>query len=220
MNSNLAIGSTLLSVVAVVALAACGSADPAPTTTREVETAEALPELPRGWNPYINRAAGFTLGRPPGWAASEDGSATLFRSPDELVAMTISADRTDEALALPLARYATRTALALPGLKDVDLREPETFKGHYEGVSVKGNGRLIKSKLLERLQVIVLRRNGIVTITAVIAANAGEAQLNSNVEAGPDCGTYPILCRVRAEVDQAIEAVRTLRSRPVSAPAG
>lgn len=220
MNRSLAIGSTLVSLVAAVALAACGSDDPAPTTTtREAETAEVLPELPRGWNPYVNRAAGFSLGRPPGWEASEEGRATLFRSPDELVAMTISADRTDEAQELPLKEFATRTFSALSGLKEIEFGEPERFRSHYDGVLLEGRARRVKNRLLEKIRVIVLRREGLATISAVIFGNSGEGQLMSGVSAGPGCGTYPILCRVRFETEQAVEAVRTLRTRPVSAPA-
>ena len=184
-------------LAAVIALPGCGSGDSEPTTTveRKEEKAEQVPELPRGWEEYVNQAQGFALGRPPGWAASENGGATQFLAPDELVAMFVSADRTDEALAVSPEEYATRTMVALDGFDEVDPGEPKKFKGHYDGAVIDGTATASGSGVKQNLKVIVLQRKGVVSVTAVIASNAKQDS--------------------EGETDQAVEAVRTLRTRPI-----
>ena len=187
----------IVAVLAATLVAGCGSDDPEQTTTveRQEETAEKLPKLPRGWHEYVNRDAGFALGRPPGWAATDKGGATQFLAPDELVAMFISADRTSDALSVPADDFATRTLMALEGFEQIDPGEPKKFNGHYDGAGVEGTAIAAQSGVKQDLRVIALQREGVAAVTAVIAANAKKA--------------------ADAEVDQAVEAVRTLRTQPV-----
>jgi hypothetical protein len=188
-----------LAVAVAASLAGCGDDDDAPEpppVERRTETPEKLPKLPRGFERHVNRANGLALGRPPGWKATNRGATTLLRAPDRLVVMSLSADRTDEALAADPRELATRTFQALEGYKGtLDPSRPRPFKHRYEAFAVKGKGVAASTGVRQRLRLIVLRRKGAVVMTAVIAEN-------SEVKAP-------------AEVDQAIEALRTLRTRPV-----
>jgi hypothetical protein len=182
----------------VLAVGACGSDDgpPAPDVVRKPETAQELPKLPDGFEPYISRVNGLALGRPPGWDARDQGVATRLTAPDQLVVMSVSADRTDEAIAADPGTLAVRTFSALRGYEGaLDPSEPTPFKHRYEASEVRGEGVAADGGLRQRLRVIVLRRKGVAVVTAVIAENA---------EVG-----------AKAEVEQALEAVGTLRTRPV-----
>jgi hypothetical protein len=180
-------------------LAACGDDDDdaaPPPVERKQETAEELPKLPRGFEPHLSRANGLILGRPPGWKATNRGIATLLIAPDKLVVMSLTADRTDAALAADPRALATDTFQVLEGYKGrLDPSEPRRFKHRYEAYAVKGEGVAADTGVPQRLRLIVLRRKGATIVTAVIAENA----------------------KVKApeEVDQALEALRTLRTRPV-----
>src|SRR5688572_20394655 len=87
-----------LAALCVLAFGACGEDDEPAPPQRPRETVDKLPELPPDWKPYVNRQVGFAIGRPPGWRAEHRGGSTLLRSPDRLVAVSISADRTLEAV--------------------------------------------------------------------------------------------------------------------------
>src|SRR5688572_11472323 len=120
-------GLTALAAAFVLALGACGSDDEpqAPQVERQPETAEELPKLPRGYEPYISRVNGLALGRPPGWEARERGVATILTAPDELVVMSLSVDRTDPAVAADPRTLAVRTFSALTGYEgELDPSEP------------------------------------------------------------------------------------------------
>jgi hypothetical protein len=190
----------LATAVAALALAltACGSDDEPqpPEIERQPETAQELPNLPRGFEPEISRTNGLVFGRPPGWSVSEEGVATQLTAPDQLVVMSLTADRTDEALAGDPATLATRTFSALQGYEgELDPSEPRRFKHRYEASEVRGEGVSASTGVPQRLRVIVLERPGATVVTAVIAENARE--------------------KAPAEVDQALDTVRTLRTRPV-----
>ena len=182
----------------VLALGACGSDDEpeAPDVERLPETADELPKLPRGYEPFISRVNGIAIGRPPGWDARDRGIATRLTAPDELVVMSLSADRTDPAVAADPRTLAVRTFQALEGYEgDLDPSEPRPFKQRYQAYEVRGEGVAASTGVRQRLRVIVLRREGVAVITAVIAENAKVG--------------------ARAEVGQALDSVRTVRTRPV-----
>ncbi len=203
-----------LTVLACLALAGCGGeknaqqAGPA-TTSPKVEKPESVGGLAAGWTIERNREQGFSIGVPPGWRSGreclkgggEAPSVTILCSPDKLVTLSVSADRTNEAVEVGAAEFAART---LTGLADsYDGLEPgkvKPFKGHYDGATVSGEGRAVATRVNQEVTVVVLRRDGVANFTAVIAANA-------------DQPTVP--AQRLAE-----ESVGSLRSQPVGAPGG
>jgi hypothetical protein len=191
----------LVTVVLALAVLAtgCGDDDEAeapPEVPRRTETADKLSKLPRGFEEEISRVNGLAFGRPPGWKVAERKTSSLLRAPDELVAMSLSADRTDEAVGADPRELAVRTFQALEGYKgELDPSEPKRFKHPYEAFEVRGEGVAAATGVAQRLRVIVLKREGMTVVTVVIAENAKE--------------------KAPSEVDQALDVVRTVRTRPV-----
>ncbi len=188
----------LLFVLAVaVVTGGCGS-DDAPTPVppdRAEESADALPKLRRGFEEFVNRDAGVAFGRPPGWDATAMTAVTTLEAPDRLVAATITIDRTDDALGGDPKAFAVETAKLLPGYeKPLRPGRPKPFGEEYVGAIVDANGVAEKSGVRQRVRVVVLVRKGVAVVTAVIAANATKDS--------------------KAEEKQALEAIRTLRTRP------
>jgi hypothetical protein len=194
-------------------VAGCGEDDESspPPPPRPTETLEKLPKLPRGWKPYRSNAQGFALGLPPGWRDGrkcfsrrdrvQPGAASTICSPDRLVSVGISADRTIEAVEVPLDEFASRALTALSDSRFGGALEPggpKRFMGRYEGAHVKAVGKA-DTGVRQRIDVVVLRRDRLVTFTAVIAANAKQ----------------PTAPAVRL----AERSLRTLRSRPIAGPA-
>lgn len=175
----------------------CGTDDapgPAPVALK-TETAEKLPKLDRGYEAFTNSDAGITFGRPPGWKAAADGAVTELTAPDELIAASISIDRTNDALASSPKAFATQTAELLSGYKEpLEPSRAKTFKHHYDGAIVEAKGVAERSGVKQLVRVIVLEREGVGVITAVIAENADK--------------------EVGAEAKQALEAIGTLRTQP------
>lgn len=175
--SRLAAG---LALTICLALAACGGSDGGSTTTSSTtttapppkETRDALPDRPEEWTRFVNERGGYALLLPRGWQAERDGPQTLVRSFDRLVAISIVPDRSSAASQTPLEDYATRTADELNGFEDgFDGEGMRSFPSHYDAVDVFGTGRS-RDGVDQDVSVIVLRRDDLVTITAVIAANA------------------------------------------------
>jgi hypothetical protein len=188
----------------VFALIAGGCGDGSTTstpTTFQPEIAQALPKLPPGWKARRDGEIGYAIGIPPGWELHERGGQVLFRSPDHLVAVTLSADRNGEALTLPIGEFATRALAALPGFES-PLRPGllTSFGGTpLEAAQVSGTGREKDRGIEERATVIVLRRDQIVNYTLVVVQNAERA------------GS-------RLDRAVALRMVRTLRDQPVETP--
>jgi hypothetical protein len=190
--------TAILAVLVAAGFAACGSdgAPSVPEIERLPETAEELPRLPRGYERYSSRVNGLVFGRPPGWKARPRGIATLLTAPDKLVVMSLAADRSDDALAADPRNLAVETFAALEGYEGkLDPSEPRPLKHRYEGFQARGEGVAGSTGVPQRLRVIVLEREGATVVTAVIAENAKE--------------------KAPEEVEQALEVVRTLRTRPV-----
>ncbi len=154
-------------------LAGCGDDGGGNTSTpRAAETADPPAKLPAGWLTEVNRPAGFTVGVPPLWSANLDGGTTVLTSPDKLIAISISADRTGEALEAPLDGFATATAEGLGGFEGLKVGSPRSFKGAaYPGVEVTGRGRQSESKVPQRIQLVILRREGIASYPVLAAIN-------------------------------------------------
>jgi hypothetical protein len=201
-------GGAAIAAVALVAVGAgCGEREePEPTTTTPpVERAEKVPKLPQQWKVIKNTDQGFALGLPPGWRRGQEclakkaqgGSTTVFCSPDKLLTLSITADRTDDGLELTPGGFALRVMASLSEnyQKPLDPGKPKRFEGHYDGAKVSASGQAAKG-VREDVTVIVLQRDDIATFPAVIASNAAKA--------------------TGQHTKFAERALRTLRSQPVS----
>lgn len=184
-----AICATALATAAL--LLGCDGDEPQRATT-PAETAERA-SLPAGWQRLANFDAGITLGAPPGWQVRRRGTRTTLRSPDRLVAVTLSADRTRDAIATGAEEFARRVAASLP-YRSARIGRPRSFAHAYPAVAIALTGRT-RSGLGQAGLVVVLERRQIVKITALVAANQSKAS-------GRDLET-------------ARRILRTVRSRPV-----
>jgi hypothetical protein len=198
--------SSAIVVIPVAALtgwvAACGGGSPATTTQHGPgESAQRLPNLPAGWKPRRDRTIGYAIGVPTGWRVSERGRRALFRSPDHLVAVTLTADRTRRTFRIPVERFASKALGALPGFKvPLQAAKPKRFAGTpLEAASTTATGAQA-SGLRERATLIVLRRDHLVNYTVAVVGNAE---------------------RPESELDRAValRMVRTLRDVPPKGPA-
>ena len=151
-------------------LGACGD-DEAPE--RPAEQADAPAKPPRGWRTVENEAAGFTIAAPKTWAAATKRGATLIRSKDELVAVTIAADRSPAGTDTEPGAYARDVVAALPGFQGgISVREAEIAGSPYETAVAAGAGTIKTSGVPQRIQVVVFHRPRRVTYSAVIFRNA------------------------------------------------
>jgi hypothetical protein len=188
--------ATPLCLALAVALLFGGCGDEgAEAPARPTQLADPLPRLPGDWKREVNRRAGFAIGVPPGWSARGRRRSSLFRSRDLLVAVSVSADRSREGLAVPLEEFAARVADALGGFKRLRTERPRPFRARYEAVAVPGRGKSAKSDVPQNLLVVVERDEGVATYTALVARNAKRGARPHREEVG--------------------RMVRSLRSRPV-----
>lgn len=157
----------------LIALPGCGGGEGATTTSRPAETIEPSPRLPEGWAEHINRDAGFSIGVPPLWTAKARGTRSELGSPERLAAVTVTIDRTDEVREVPIDQLATATISAgVPGLSEVEPGEPRPIRHRYEAVKLRATGVGGDENVPEDLQLVVLRRRGIATVTVLAAVNA------------------------------------------------
>jgi hypothetical protein len=182
------------------ALAGCGGGEdepapePAPPAPPPRETVDRLPDLPAGWKRELNRAGGFAFGVPPGWEVEGRGRGSLVRSFDRLVALSMVADRGPEALEVEVRESARRAAAALRGYREPPrVAAPRAFEHRYDGAEARAVATA-RGGVDQRVSVIVLRRDRVATLTAVLAANA-------ELEAGPSRRL-------------ALRVIETLRTRP------
>jgi hypothetical protein len=84
----------------------CGGGGGSTSTNATAEAAQPAAKLPAHWRRHLDRRGGLTIGVPPGWKAHQPRRGFLISSPDRLVAISIAADRTAAARALPLDRFA------------------------------------------------------------------------------------------------------------------
>ncbi len=190
----------LTAAVGLSLIAGCGDDDETTTTTsRPVETAHELPELPPGWVEYVNRDGGYAVGVPPGWFAKRRGARTELLSPEQLASVVISIDRTDEVLDVPLDQLASATiSSGSLGLTEVESSQPKPFKHRYDAYAVKATGFSDEANVEERLLLAVVRREGIATFTVLAAVNAEN---------------HP-----RFYEDEIERIISSLRSRPINSP--
>jgi hypothetical protein len=158
--------------------AGCGGEDefagsPDPASERNDPPAKPPP----GWRTFANRPAGFTISVPPGWPARARGSATLIRSPERLLAVTVAADRSEAARTTPPREYARRTFHALPGFRDVKVTGThKVARSPYDSARVDGAGTLAQRRQRQHITVAAFRRGRHATYAVVaFAAPAGRA---------------------------------------------
>jgi hypothetical protein len=198
---------TAVSVLLTLTLAIAGcddDSDDSTTTTalppRPDETSQKVPRLPPGWKVHASRPGGLAFGLPPGWKADNRDTATRVRSFDRLVAVSITPDRTPSGLAIPIEDFARRTLAALPGFEnELEAGPSRRFKHFYKGSEVRASGKA-ETGVREQVRVFVLRRDEIVTFTAVMAVNLKPS--------------------ARPSERLAEQMLRTLRSRRVGAARG
>src|SRR2546423_5891478 len=129
----MAAGARLLAALAALAFlaAGCGSSTPARPDAANAprETADKRPPLPAGWRRVGNRRAGVSLGIPPGWTAHGVRGATVVRSADPALAVSIAADRSGQGRTLRPRAYARRTLDALRGYGRPRIGSPQRVGG-------------------------------------------------------------------------------------------
>jgi hypothetical protein len=203
MREKSATSAAVLVAAVVLVASGCGG-DSKTTTTRAApkETAQKLPKLPPGWKARRDQRVGYAIGVPPGWEVGGHGARVLFRSPDHLVAMTLTTDRDPAAFAVQPERFATQALGALPGFKvPLAPSKPRPFGGTpLEAVQTSATGNQAGG-LKERATLVVLRRDHIVNYTVAVLENAD---------------------RQGSPLDRAValRMIRTLRDEPVKEPAG
>jgi hypothetical protein len=194
--------AVLLVAVAVAASGCGGGSTTTSTNAAPKEVAQKLPKLPVGWKERRDRSVGYAIGVPTGWEVGGHGGRVLFRSPDHLVAVTLTADRNPAAFEVPLDRFATQALGALPGFKlPLEPSKPEPFDGTpLKAVETAASGAQAGG-LKERATLVVLRRDHIVNYTVAVLENA----------------EHPGSALDRAV---ALRMIRTLRDQPVRDAAG
>jgi hypothetical protein len=150
----------------------CGGGSKAP---REHADAPASP--PKGWRTVRNREVGFTLSVPRRWTARVKGSATLIRSDDKLLVLTVAADRGAEGRDLAPTDYARRTLDDLPDFEGSVVPSARAVRGSpYRSARVDGVGTLRTSKRPERITVAAFHRARLVTYAVVAFSSTKVSQ--------------------------------------------
>jgi hypothetical protein len=174
----------LAAALAALALASCGGSDEEeeatpdepPSTASRPEHRDRPAKLPDSWSAEANRRGGFSFGVPRGWQAERRGSASLVRSFDRLVAISMAADRSPEGLELAPGEFARQTAEELRGYRGEPRLGRERSFGHprYAGAEVRATATA-RGGVGQRLSVITLRSGEAANVTAVIAENERRA---------------------------------------------
>jgi hypothetical protein len=156
---------TLAVLAAVLVAAGCGGGDDTKTAK---EHADAPAPPPSGWKTVRNRTTGFTLSVPKSWTARVKSAATLIRSKDKLLVITVAADRGTQGRELPPGEYAERTLEALPDFEGSVLPGVRRVRGSpYRSARVGGAGTLKTSKRGQRILVVAFKRPEQVTYALI-----------------------------------------------------
>jgi hypothetical protein len=161
-----------LAALAAAVLAACGSDERKPPPNPQDEPADHAAKPPSGWRTVTNRAAGFTVAAPRRWPAEKRRAATLIRSDDRLLAVTIAADRSEAGRETAAHAYAQRAFESLPGFRGLRARPGGRVRSPYRTAGVQGRGTLVSNRRRQRFSVTVFQRPGRVTYAAIAFANA------------------------------------------------
>jgi hypothetical protein len=161
--------SAFLVLVAVTPAAGCGGSGGGGSAER----ADAPAKPPAGWRTVRNETAGFTIAAPRRWQARTRRRATLIRSPDRLVAITVAADRSAQGRNTGGVSYARELLQELPGFEgSVSPGVRHVSRSPYRTARVDGVGSVRTSRRGQRITVVVYRRSPRVTYAAVVFRNA------------------------------------------------
>jgi hypothetical protein len=166
--SRLAIA--LVAVAALGGIAGCGG-DEESTPTTPVEVTDKPAKLPPGWRRHISEVGGFAIGVPPGWKVRDRAAATVMQSKGRLVIVSVTSDRTKDALGASLEDYALEAARRLRGLRRLRTGEARPFPSRYPAVAVRGRG-VARTGIRERLLLVITRRPEIAAYAILVARNA------------------------------------------------
>jgi hypothetical protein len=184
---------------AALALVGCGGGGgdedaPAP---RPAEIADAPAKQFPGGTVAVDEGAGFTIGVPHGWSASRESGVTVLGSPDGVVTVAVTADRTEEALETAPDAIAQSAIESLPGIENAKVAAAQPFRAFYPAVSAAGTATRTGDGLRQELRSFVLTRPDLAVFTVLASRNAkARSPFNSQVDA----------------------IVRSLRGRAVSVP--
>jgi hypothetical protein len=116
----------------------------------------------------VNAKAAVSLAAPRRWLITRRARATLIRSPDRTVAVTVVADRSPAGRETPAADYARDTLAALPNFEGTVDPEPGRVRGSpYPSAQVEGSGRLPRTRAEQLITVAAFHRAGRVTYAVV-----------------------------------------------------
>ncbi len=192
----------LLGAIAAAAFAGCGSGSDEVTSTQRTvaETPQKPAHIPKSWRREVDRRRGFSVGVPPGWKLTQRGASVLFRSPDHLLAMSLSADRNEAAFGMAPAQFARRALASLPGYRQrLKAGQPRPIGATpLQTAAVRAEGTAKGSGVRQKVEFVVLRRDRQVNFTAVVAANAKQTP--------------------GAEIDLARRVLRSVRDEPPRPP--
>jgi hypothetical protein len=148
-----------------------GSPDPA------TERSHPPAKPPPGWRTFANRRAGLTVAIPREWRAHTRGSASLIRSADHLVSVTVVADRSKPGRETRPRAYARDAFRALPGFRRLRMGRARRVPGtRYPSARIDGAGTFVRRRQRQRITIAAFRRPGRVTFTVVaFAAEVGGA---------------------------------------------
>ena len=163
-------------VIGVAAFAAgCGGSGgqkTAASAPARGATVDRRPPLPRG-----NLRSGFNLAIPPGWTARGVRGATLVRSRDRGLAVSIAADYGQEGETLAPGRYAAATLRALRGYRRLRLGSARPVRGtRFAAASVTATGVYAPTGVGQALRAIALQRRGVVTFSLLVFRNVRVAE--------------------------------------------
>lgn len=171
--------SAALICLALAAVTGCGGSDgdSPPPPDPATEATDAPVDPPRGWRTLANGRVGFTVALPRAWSSRKRRAATVVRSADGLLALTIAADRGDQGRMLDASRYARRTLEGLPGIGGLTPEDRGKVDGSpYESAVFEATGARTTgdpgTARRQRVTVAAFRRPGRVTYTVVAFANS------------------------------------------------
>ncbi len=186
----------LAPALSLLALAGCGGGTTLHPHTKP-ESAQPPAPLPAGWRHYRDYVSGLSLGVPPEWRAKRTGDSLVVGSPDRLVAVSVTADRTGATLDVPIDRFAMAALAGLPGYEG-KLRADELTKlggTPLDSAVVSAVAVADASGVPQRVTLVALRRDHLVNYTVVAAANAGSTPAD--------------------EYDQGLDITRSIRDVPI-----
>jgi hypothetical protein len=154
--------------VLLFTLAGCGGDEPAATSSTQPPDRPAEP--PPGWKTVFNDKARVSMAAPRGWRVTERKKATLIRSPDRTIAVTLVADRSPAGADTPAADYARDTLTQLPNFEGSVAADPRRVRGSpYPSAQVEGRGRLPRAKAEQLITVAAFHRARREVTYAVVA---------------------------------------------------